>query len=172
MACVCTPAQRSPAAPSLPALGLGLGLVVRTRYDALGRTTLQVQGTGADALVTRTTYEGSSPRVLTTQEYVGVVESADPTTRAGLVNASLAPNPLGLQLTTRHSYDSAGQRTSTSSQSHQAGVLGGVSLRYRYDGAGQLVQIHDQHLGQITRTRFDASGRRPRRAACSRHHHH
>ncbi|OJZ07381.1 MAG: hypothetical protein BGP22_17795 [Variovorax sp. 67-131] len=117
---------------------LAEGEVTRAAYDARNRKIIEMDGNGALA-----TWK---------YDYFGRLQG-----RSDIGGATYS-----------YSYDNARQLTrQTSTNSSNVVTFPGTSnptqdLSYQYDGAGQLLQVHDASLGKTSRYSYDLAGRRVR----------
>ncbi|BFO60919.1 hypothetical protein AVXHC21_28140 [Acidovorax sacchari] len=145
----------------------------RYRYDRMGNVVLSGQETirgagGATAPLAYTMryrYDAQGRKVGQT-DAMGMTQAWNYDIFGHLIGRTDAQSGGGAPVDFNYTYNLAGQLVHEDNTRVEPGVGGAAAtskkknIDYRYDGAGQLIEIRDNYLGQTTRYEYDLAGNR------------
>ncbi|WP_035227000.1 hypothetical protein, partial [Paracidovorax oryzae] len=145
----------------------------RYRYDRMGNVVLSgqetVRGAGGAtaplAYTMRYRYDAQGRKVGQT-DAVGMTQAWNYDIFGHLIGRTDAQSGGGAPVDFNYTYNLAGQLVHEDNTRVEPGVGGAAAtnkkknIDYRYDGAGQLIEIRDNYLGQTTRYEYDLAGNR------------
>ncbi|MBF9265626.1 hypothetical protein, partial [Paracidovorax cattleyae] len=145
----------------------------RYRYDRMGNVVLSgqetVKGAGGAtaplAYTMRYRYDAQGRKVGQT-DAMGMTQAWNYDLFGHLIGRTDSQSGGGAPVDFNYTYNLAGQLVHEDNTRVEPGVGGAAAtskkknIDYRYDGAGQLIEIRDNYLGQTTRYEYDLAGNR------------